>query len=432
MTTSYTVKLPDGNEYGPVDLATLRSWHDEGRITPDTWVWPDGSPEWLTLMDVLAGAGEETPGPEGPLRFKDEPKESKAAAKRPSARRGLARAPAPPRRPLGMILGALAALLVVSGVAAYLFLAPRFEKARAGDRMREDALPERRFADEGFGLKLDLPDGWVLLKPDSGLFVAPQARARFAQASVGALGALSVEALPPGVMTLDAFLDRVVDFRRALVSDYREVGRVEVTLGGRPARRLQASWVEDGAEQRVTVVASQDAWAYVALTAWGPARAGAPVQDTLDLLGRGLQLSGALSSRVQEAADAVQAEVPELSRASLELILRDRLGSGGAADEAADASVRAVSQGLAALSRDEAQELQQIYAQVYDPMPEADRQRLAAWLREVRAGRKAGAPEEAQALRQMLKDALIALSEEARLRLQALNEKAIGAAYALR
>ena len=24
MSTSYTVKLPDGNEYGPVDLATLR------------------------------------------------------------------------------------------------------------------------------------------------------------------------------------------------------------------------------------------------------------------------------------------------------------------------------------------------------------------------------------------------------------------------
>ena len=65
MATSYTVKLPDGNEYGPVDLGTLRSWHEEGRIAPDTWVWPDGSPEWLTLMDVLAGAAEPTPGPEG-------------------------------------------------------------------------------------------------------------------------------------------------------------------------------------------------------------------------------------------------------------------------------------------------------------------------------------------------------------------------------
>jgi hypothetical protein len=41
-------------------------------------------------------------------------------------------------------------------------------------------------------------------------------------------------------------------------------------------------------------------------------------------------------------------------------------------------------------------------------------------------------PEEAQALRVLLRDALSALPEEVRLRLQALNEKAIGAAYAVR
>ena len=429
MATTYTVKLPDGNEYGPVDLATLRSWHEEGRVTPDTWVWPDGSPEWLTLMDVLAGAGQETPGPEAPLRFKEEPKQARAASPRPAARRGPARVASPPRPPLGLILAAGVALVAASGVLAYLWLAP---KDRVGDRMREDALPERRFAEERFGLKLDLPDGWVLLKPASALFVAPQARARFAQPSVSALGAFWIDALPPGVMTLDVFIDRVVDLRRALFSDYREVGRVEVTLGGRPARRLQASWVEDGAEQRVTIVATRDAWAYVALMTWGPARAGTRLQEDLDLLGRGLQLSGSLEAKVTQAADVFQAEVPELSRASLELILRDRLGNGGSAEEAADASVRAVSQGIAALSREEARELQQIYAQVYDPMPEADRQRLAAWLRELRAGRKAAAPDEAQALRQMLKDALVALPDEARQRLQALNEKAIGAAYAFR
>ena len=284
MSTSYTVKLPDGNEYGPVDLATLRSWHEEGRITPDTWVWPEGSPEWLTLMDVLAGAGQETPGPEGPLRFKDEPKDARSAAPRAGARRDAPRVAAPPRRPLGLILAAGFVLVAVGGVLAYWLLTP---KERAGDRVREETVPERRFVDEGFGLRLDLPDGWALLKPESTLFVAPQARARFAQASVSAFGALTIEALPPGVMTLDVFIDHVVDLRRALVSDYREVGRVEVTLGGRPARRLQASWTEDGTEQRVTVVATRDAWAYVALSAWGPSRAGTPVQASLDLLARG-------------------------------------------------------------------------------------------------------------------------------------------------
>ena len=430
MAASYTVKLPDGNEYGPVDLATLRSWHEEGRISPDTWVWPEGSPEWLTLMDVLAGAGrEEVQGREQPLRFKEEPKEARTA-RTPTPRASIPPRGAPPQR-WGPILGGALALALLLGGGAFWFFSPTLEKQRAGAQTAADALPDRRFADEDLGLALDLPEGWLLLKGDSTLFVAPQSRARFGHSGASAQAALHFESIPPGVVSLDAFIDRVVDLRRPLVSDYREVGRVEVTQGGRPARRLQASWLEHGAEQRVTVVATQDAWAYVALTGWGPARGGVPVQDAIDTLLRGLQLTGVLTARLKEAADALEPELPELSRSSLELILRDRLGSGGEAEEAADAAVRAVSQGLAALSPPEAQELQQIYALVYDPMPEESRQRLAAWQREVRAGRKVAA-EEGQPLRLLLKDALLALPEEARLRLQALNEKAIAANYALR
>jgi hypothetical protein len=429
MAASYTVKLPDGNEYGPVDLPTLRSWHEEGRIGPDTWVWPEGSPEWLTLMDVLAGATQDA-GEDRPLRFKEEPRPARArpTSPRPSPRP----APRPERRSLGLLLGVAAALLAVGAAVGFVLLAPRLEKERAGERTRADALPDRRFADESVGLALDLPEGWLLLKPDSTLFLAPEARARLAQPDTGAYAAVVVESLPPGVLGLDSFIDRVVEARRPLVSDYREVGRAEATVsGGRHARRLQASWIEGGVEQRVTLVAAQDAWAYVALGAWGPAKTGAQGQEALDALAKGLQLSGALGARVAQTAEALQVELPELSRASLELILRDCLGRGRPPEEAAEAAVRAVSQGLPALHAEEAQELQQIYALVYDPMAEADRQRLAAWQREVRAGRPV-VPDEAQALRLMLRDALLAVPEESRLRLQGLNEKAIAAAYALR
>jgi GYF domain 2 len=431
MTASYTVKLPDGNEYGPVDLATLRSWHEEGRISGDTWVWPEGSPEWLTLMDVLAGAGgDDGTRQEQPIRLKQEPKEHRPVSRTPRLQPSTP-PPAVSRRGRGSILvGALALALLLGGV-AFWFLSPTLEKERASARTAADALPERRFTDDGLGLALDLPEGWLLLRSDSALFVAPQARARFAHAKASAHAALHVESIPPGVISLDSFIDRVVDLRRPLLSDYREVGRVDVTQGARPARRLQASWLEHGAEQRVTVVATRDAWAYAALAVWGPTRGGASVQDAIDALLRGLQLSGVLTSRLKAAADVVEPELPELSRSSLELILCDRLGSGGAPEETADAAVRAVSQGLAALSPAEAQELQQVYAMVYEPMPEESRQRLAAWQREVRAGRKVAA-EEAAPIRLLLRDALLALPEEARLRLQGLNEKAIAAAYALR
>ena len=443
MALSYTVKLPDGNEYGPVDLATLRSWHDEGRISPDTWVWPEGSPEWFTLIDVLAGAGQGDIDAEAPLKFKEEPKERGASSRstastsdasaslRPSAGRAARKGTSGSSRTTVYVgLGLVAALVVGFGLGLWLWL-PRFEKQRAGERIQADAMADGRVTDPALGLTLVVPEGWVLLKPETTLIVAPQVRAKFAHPVLGAFGALTLESMPPGVVALDVFLDRVIEGRRALVRDYRDLARADVTLGGRPARRLSASWVEDRARQRVEIVATQDAWSYVALAAWGPETAGPALTTAQDALVRALRLAGVLQARVAQAAELLVPEQPELSRASIELILRDRLGHGGTPQEVGEAAVRAVSQGLGALTKEETWELQHIYAQVYDPMTEPDRQRLAAWQREVRADRKA-APEETEALRVLLRDGLLALPEELRTRLQAINEKAITATYALR
>jgi hypothetical protein len=93
------------------------------------------------------------------------------------------------------------------------------------------------------------------------------------------------------------------------------------------------------------------------------------------------------------------------------------------------ASIRVVSRGLRALTSLESQEMGQIYAQVYKPLKEKERARLAAWLSRVRAG-AAVAPDEGQAMRQALRDGFLALPEDIRARLQVLNEKAVTAALA--
>jgi hypothetical protein len=451
MANIYTVKLPDGNEYGPVDRETLRSWQEEGRIGPETWVWPEGSPEWLTLLDVLAGAGE-SPAHEGPLRLKPSdsnpgglpavsprgPHQQAAAttaAVRPATRRTArvtttaSRSPAFPGR-RGLIVAAVVVPLLAAAVAALVLWLPRFEKQRAGQRIQVDALADRRFADAAAGLSLTVPDGWFLLRPDSTLLVAPQARAKLAHPAFGAFAILVLEAQPPGVMTLDAFLDRTVDGRRALFSDFKELGRRDTRVGDLPARRLTASWTEDRTPQQVAVLAVQDGWNYAALAAWGPAATGPALAAELETLGRGFALSGLLSARVSEAVESLGPENPELSRPALELLVRDRLGSGGSPEEVADEAVRTISQGLPALTREETRELQQILSQVYDSMSESDRQRLAVYQRQVKAGQKV-ATEEAQALRQLLRDRFLALPEDHRSRLQALNEKAIAASFAL-
>jgi hypothetical protein len=424
---NYTVKLPDGNEYGPVDLPTLKQWRQEGRIGADTWVWPDTSSDWVTLSDVLA--------PEvNPPALHLKPLDREELKQRRDASRAIA-VPSPPppaperRRSLLIAAGVLG--LSAAAIALIAFLLPGWQKKRAQTRMQEFALDHRQFSDADLGLVLQVPPGWVVLKPDNPMFVGLEARLKLGHPALGALAAVGVESHPPGRLSLDQFLDRVLDARRLLVATLEERGRADVSLGSGRARRVDATWNEGGDSLRAQVVVWQDGWRYFALSAWAPSKDGAQLATEVEALSKGITMSGLLAARVNEAVEALTPEAPELSRPSLELLVKDRLGNGKTAQEVPETSMRDVSQGLPALSADETQELAKIYEQVYAPIPEGDRQRLAAYLGNIKAGRSVPS-EESTALRQMLKDGIAALPEELRQRLQALNEKAIAASLALK
>jgi len=232
-------------------------------------------------------------------------------------------------------------------------------------------------------------------------------------------------------MSLDQFIDHVLDARRPLVSGLEERGRANVVTASGPARRVDTAWTEGGDSIRASIVVWQDAWRYFALSVWGPGKEATRLATEVEALARSVKTSGVLAARVNEAVEALTPEAPELSRASLELLVKDRLANGKSAEEVPETCVRDVSQGLPALSADETQELAKIYEQVYAPIAEGDRQRLATYLGNIKAGRSVPSEESAD-LRKMLKDGIAALPDEPRLRLQALNEKAIAASVALK
>jgi hypothetical protein len=46
--------LAGRQQHGPVDLATIRDLVLDGTVTPDTFVWADGMPDWLPARKVPA------------------------------------------------------------------------------------------------------------------------------------------------------------------------------------------------------------------------------------------------------------------------------------------------------------------------------------------------------------------------------------------
>jgi hypothetical protein len=321
---------------------------------------------------------------------------------------------------------AVVAALVTAGALWWMRGQPERDQRRSEATIRSFGTPERSFSDEALGLRLDLPDGWIVLRPDNPLFHAPDARIRLAHPAQGSFGRLFAEPNPRGSSSLDEMLDRAVGNWQLLASGLREDGRKDVAVSGTPGRRATTAWSADGQPMRGSVTVWKDGWNEFALAVWGPGDA-APAEAE-HLVAR-VKMSGTAMARVRTAADTVAPEMPELGREAVEALVLQRLARNEPTADLPQTSLRAVSRGLPALTSDESQEMGRIYLQVYKPLKDKERAQLAAWMNKVRTGVRADG-EEDLAMRVVLRDGILALPEDVRARLQALNEKAVLASLA--
>ncbi len=468
MTGRFTLHLPDGTEFGPVDLPTLVAWRREGRIVEGSLIWPEGSSDWLPASAVLPEetvavdlrsppahrAPQRAPGAASPVAAARPAAPNRPAASssppptvapnraatdpagvparpapRPASRRGPRPRPAPraSRLPRALLLAAVGVLLVAALVGAlFVGLSPWIAERRARRDIERYALPERHFSDSALGLTVDLPIGWMMLRPDNPLIPPPDARLELAEPKLGALATLRVESEPRLVAAPDVVLDRVAENARLFRSGFQTIRRGDLRLGKGVARVLHASWEDGRDRRRGAFVVFYDAWNYYTLEAACPAATGDAFTSGLEALARGILPSGKLESAVAEATTRVGLESPELSRAAVRLLVQERMSRGQPTDDLPATSLQLVSRGLPALASAERDELGQLYSQVWGPLPEADRRRLGRYLEDVKAGRPV-APEEAQPLRQLIKEGVLALPEGSRARMQSLNEKAVRA-----
>ncbi len=60
-----------GQQYGPVDEATLRTWISEGRVLPNDLVWAEGMENWVKAYVIMNGTTAEIKGTGGMTPCKD-------------------------------------------------------------------------------------------------------------------------------------------------------------------------------------------------------------------------------------------------------------------------------------------------------------------------------------------------------------------------
>jgi hypothetical protein len=475
MSDRYLLHLPDGTEYGPVDRATLEAWASEGRLPAETLVWPEGAPEWVSLEKARAGpapAPSPVPAPsptapESPLPTPAAPSPAPAAATpAPAAASGSSRptvAPLPaadrpdtvpkhppalrPRgarpargRPSGAApAGARALALALVGIALvfgllaglWAVLRPFIARQGAIAEVRRYALPDRRVEDPEFGLAVDLPAGWVSLRPDNPFVARPGARLRLANPAAGVYGAVSVVPRPRFMDDLDGHLSELLQERLPRQPSQREGGRSDIQLGKGRGRLVRTTWDDGLLPMQGATVAWADGYDLFSLEAWAKASAGESFPAELGALCAGIAPKGKAAARIDEAVERLAVEVPELSRESLRLLVAERLSEGRGLEDVPVAALRMVSRGLDALGAAEAAEMRSIYQQVWAPVPEAERVHLASLMNEIKAGRPVR-DEDVLALRGVVQAGVLALAQEQRARLQELSGRAVQKALLLR
>lgn len=438
MSNQYLLHLPDGTEYGPVDRDTLEAWSREGRLPAETLVWPEGAPEWITAEKALAlpvPAPSDAPRPAtprpaaapAPAPGHDHPETLPSMrtpafeARRPRSRGGPGGGLAA-WRPLAMALVAVAVVVaVLAGLWAV--LRPLVARRQAIAAVQRHALPDRRVEDAEAGLAIDLPAGWVALRPDNPFVVRPAARLRLAQPAASVFGAVSVAVRPRQMDDLDAHLDELLQERLPRLPSQKEGGRSDVQLGRGRGRLVRTTWEDGLAPMQGATVAWADGYDLFSLDAWAPGSAGDAFAAEVDALCRGIAPKGQVAARIEEAVERLAVEVPELSRDALRLLVAERLSEGRGLEDVPAAALRMVSRGLDALAAAEAAEMRSIYQQVWSPVPEAERVRLASLLSAIKAGRPVK-DEDVLALRTAVKAGVLALPEEQRARLQELSGRA--------
>jgi hypothetical protein len=328
---------------------------------------------------------------------------------------------------LARTLGWAGVAVCVLAIAAAGYGALRFGRApesAASREAREWVTADRRYTDDAMGLVLDLPEGWVTLKPGNPVVTAPaEARVTFAQPRQGGRGYLVASPAPHGVATADQYLDQVVARRRTERPELKPGLRANALVGSLAGRRHDSTWSDEGVVQREVAVAGLDGWMGFALVAWMPEVA-ASRPDGLEALARGLAARGLLAVRLKESVDTAVSEVPHLSAPAAEQLMAQSEARVLEPDQAFRRSLAALARLLPSLSKEETRELAALTTATYAGIPWADRTRLAGYVERVRKA-ETTRPDEDREMAALMKAAEEKLTPARRLRLQAYYEKAI-------
>ncbi len=317
-------------------------------------------------------------------------------------------------------------LIVLAGAAGvgYLGLVEESDEQR---RVREFVASERSLTDAELGFSLDAREPWRLLRAgQTAASAPPEARAVLARPRHGGFAYLLAESAPRGVVTVDDYLDRALLARAKEQPGVGGVDRHDVTIGGIQGRGVTSFVDAGGVRVRNVTAAWRNGWTYYALVSWFPDDGSPGPRRDLEALQSSFRFTETVARLIEQSVDSLSREVPLLSRASAETLVRASTAQSLAPEQAFRRGLQLAAAGLPVLPASESQEIGALADAAYASLSSRDRTRLAGYLERVR-GDGPTLPQEDREMAALMKRALLQLNAARLARIQELYGKAIAA-----
>jgi hypothetical protein len=321
-----------------------------------------------------------------------------------------------------VVTGALFLAAGLGGVFAEMWLLKTAERELRA-QIAKWAAPEREFSDTAAGIKISLPEGWVILKPGNPLLDTQQWKLVLGEGQVGALAALQQEEGAGKYLSVDDYLDRWLAQRPKSMDGLKQTARSNATVGKVTGRKMAVNWKTKGRRMDGWLTAWSDGPRYFGLLTITPGSVSRAVEPRFAALLQALAFEAPVATHLKEAVARVTVACPLLSAGAVESMVRS-MPNDAPAELYFRRGYEWAFRGMDELGPATVKQMGVITTKLYAALTASERQALGAYLERVRAHQRTRPAEDA-AMSEVVKKGVLSLPRDAQDELRQLIERAI-------
>jgi hypothetical protein len=291
-------------------------------------------------------------------------------------------------------------LLVVAGalgsLGAQVWLSG-FERRAFARELRPLLADQGEYSDSTSGLSLKAPAGWSLMKGDAELFKGVPAKVRLADPDAGTVAFIDDEPKPPGLLSLDHYLDSVLSAQSAAGLEPKQKDRRDTAVGKAPARRMSVTWTSGGRPYSGFVSVWEDGPRVFTLSGAAVGGWSERTEERFRALEDALRFSAPVETALSEAQGRLIRQCPVFTADAVRMIGR-RIPPTSPPEIYFRTGWSWALRGQSQVDAGAAAELRDLMRIVFSRMSGAERSRFADYSERLRSGRATSAAEDTAAM----------------------------------